>query len=47
MTGRELLGCALMFTAVILTQLPDKKEREIKRLAKVEKISLGETTDDQ
>jgi len=26
MTGRELLGCALMFIAVILTQLPEKKE---------------------
>lgn len=47
MTGRELLGCALMFTAVILTQLPDKKERERKRLAKLEQINLEETTDDQ
>jgi len=47
MTGRELLGCALMFTAVILTQLPDKNERERKRLAKGEQIALEELVDDK
>lgn len=47
MTGRELLGCALMFTAVILTQLPDKNERERKRLAKGEQIGLEEVADDK
>ena len=25
MSGREILGCVFMFTAIILAQLPDKK----------------------
>jgi drug/metabolite transporter (DMT)-like permease len=29
MSGRELLGCVLMFIAVILTQLPDKKQQKL------------------
>ena len=29
MSGRELLGCVLMFIAVILTQLPDKKQQRL------------------
>lgn len=30
LSGRELIGCVLMFGAVILSQLPSEKEREIK-----------------
>ena len=26
LTGRELLGCALMMAAVVLAELPDRKE---------------------
>ena len=26
LSGRELLGCALMFCAIVLAQLPDKKK---------------------
>ena len=32
MSGRELLGCAVIFAAVILAQLPSKEERMEKRL---------------
>ena len=28
MSGRELLGCILMFTAVVMTQLPERKNHE-------------------
>lgn len=42
MSGRELFGCLLMFTAVILTQLPDKNERERKRIAKEARGTLEE-----
>ena len=30
LSGRELFGCVLMFGAIILAQLPDKKEKELK-----------------
>lgn len=30
LSGRELLGCVLMFGAIILAQLPDKKEKVLK-----------------
>lgn len=30
MTGRELLGCVLMFVAVVLTQIPEKKLQNIR-----------------
>lgn len=46
MTGRELLGCALMFTAVILTQLPDKNERRRRRLVREEQKALEEANDE-
>ena len=32
MSPRELLGCAVIFAAVIIAQLPSKEEREEKRL---------------
>jgi len=28
MTGIELLGCGLVFAAVVISQLPDKKKAE-------------------
>ncbi|MCQ4636050.1 DMT family transporter [Anaerovorax odorimutans] len=31
MSGREMLGCALMLTAFIISQIPDKKERAQRR----------------
>ena len=46
MSLRELLGCALMFTAVILTQVPDKNERERKRLKKKAQMALEECSND-
>lgn len=33
MSGRELLGCVVIFAAVIIAQLPSKEEREQKRLS--------------
>ena len=27
MSGREILGCVLMFCAIVLAQLPDRKRR--------------------
>lgn len=42
MTARELLGCLLMFTAIVLTQLPDKKEWQRKRLGRRKKTPLEE-----
>ena len=30
LSGRELFGCVLMFGAIILAQLPDKKEKVLK-----------------
>ena len=28
MSGREILGCVLMFVAIILAQLPERKKAE-------------------
>lgn len=40
MSGREFLGCLLMFTAIIFTQLPGKNERKKKRIVRQEQIAF-------
>ena len=31
MSGREIIGCALIFSAVIISQYPEKKQTEMKK----------------